>query len=69
MALVETEQVLVVPTERFHSLGHFQGFSGEVEKYFEELLSPIPILITKLPSSLRPYRPGRRTRLPFSLTQ
>ena len=40
MALVETEQVLVIPTEHFHKLGHFQGFSHEVDKYFEHLLQP-----------------------------
>ncbi len=40
MVDVQTEQVLVVPTERFHRLGHFQGFTAEVEKYLEELFSP-----------------------------
>jgi len=35
---VHTEQVLVVPTELFHSLGHFQGYSAEVERYLDELL-------------------------------
>jgi len=37
---VQTEQVLVVPTRLFHDLGHFQGFSTEVDRYLEELLSP-----------------------------
>jgi predicted NUDIX family phosphoesterase len=37
---VETEHVLVVPTELFHRLGHFQGFSADVERYLGELLSP-----------------------------
>jgi predicted NUDIX family phosphoesterase len=37
---VLTENVLVVPTELFHRLGHFQGFSNEVERYLAELLSP-----------------------------
>ena len=40
MSLVHTEHVLVVPTELFHSLGHFQGFSADVDRYLEELLSP-----------------------------
>ncbi len=40
MSLVQTEHVLVVPTAVFHGLGHFQGFSGDVERYLEELLSP-----------------------------
>lgn len=34
------EQVLVVPTELFRRLGHFQGFSRDVEKYLGELLDP-----------------------------
>lgn len=38
MTLVETEQVLVVPTERFHALGYFQGFSDDVERYLDQLL-------------------------------
>ena len=38
MSLVETEQVLVVPTAEFHRLGYFQGFSPEVDRYLPELL-------------------------------
>jgi predicted NUDIX family phosphoesterase len=41
MSLVATEHVLVVPTEVFHRLGHFQGFSGEVERYLCGLLDPL----------------------------
>lgn len=40
MSLVQTEQVLVVPTEVFHRLGYFQGFSADTNRYLEELLSP-----------------------------
>lgn len=40
MSLVQTERVLVVPTELFHRLGYFQGFSTDTERYLEELLSP-----------------------------
>lgn len=36
----EIERVLVVPTEVFHRLGHFQGFNGHVERYLDELLRP-----------------------------
>lgn len=39
MSVVHTEQVLVVPTQLFHDLGHFQGFSTEVDRYFESLLT------------------------------
>jgi predicted NUDIX family phosphoesterase len=36
---VQSERVLVVPTELFHRLGHFQGFSGHVDRYLGELLT------------------------------
>lgn len=39
MSTVAEEQVLVVPTELFRRLGYFQGFSGEVDRYLEPLLS------------------------------
>lgn len=35
-----TERVLVVPTEVFHGLGHFQGFSPDSQRYIEGLLRP-----------------------------
>lgn len=35
---VATEHVLVVPTELFHRIGHFQGFCGDVDRYLRELL-------------------------------
>ena len=38
MSETQTERVLVVPTELFHRLGHFQGFSGEVGRYLDTLL-------------------------------
>jgi len=40
VAQVQTECVLVVPTELFHRLGHFQGFSSDVDRYLGELLNP-----------------------------
>jgi predicted NUDIX family phosphoesterase len=36
----QIERVLVVPTELFHRLGHFQGFCGQVDRYLGELLRP-----------------------------
>jgi predicted NUDIX family phosphoesterase len=36
---VHTERVLVVPTELFHRLGYFQGFSPDVERYLGDLFS------------------------------
>lgn len=38
MPAVAEERVLVVPTERFHALGHFQGFSTEMSRYLPALL-------------------------------
>lgn len=38
MLQVQTERVLVVPTELFRGLGHFQGFCGDVERYLGPLL-------------------------------
>ena len=40
MLEVQTEQVLVVPTSLFRQLGYFQGFSTDVQGYFEQLLDP-----------------------------
>jgi predicted NUDIX family phosphoesterase len=36
---VQSERVLVVPTELFRRLGYFQGFSGDVDRYLGELLA------------------------------
>jgi predicted NUDIX family phosphoesterase len=36
----QIEHVLVVPTRLFHRLGHFQGFTGDVDRYLDELLRP-----------------------------
>ena len=40
MTDADVEHVLVVPTELFHSIGHFQGFSGDVDRYLDTLFSP-----------------------------
>ena len=40
MPAVQTEHVLVVPTKLFHRLGHFQGFSADIDRYLGELLDP-----------------------------
>jgi predicted NUDIX family phosphoesterase len=36
----EVEHVLVIPTSVFHKVGHFQGFSDDVERYLEVILDP-----------------------------
>ena len=38
MSLVQTEHVLVVPTQLFHELGYFQGFCDQVDRYRTTLL-------------------------------
>ncbi|HYO24499.1 MAG TPA: phosphoesterase [Lacipirellulaceae bacterium] len=38
MPAVAEERVLVVPTSRFHALGHFQGFSADMARYLPALL-------------------------------
>jgi len=40
MSAVATEHVLVVPTSVFHALGHFQGFTGDTDRYLRGLLDP-----------------------------
>lgn len=40
MSEVHAERVLVVPTELFHRLGYFQGFSSQVDRYLPDLFSP-----------------------------
>ena len=40
MSILQQEHVLVVPTQLFHELGHFQGFSQDVDKYLSVLLDP-----------------------------
>lgn len=40
MSMVETEQVMVVPTSLFHECGHFQGFSSDMDRYLKVLLDP-----------------------------
>lgn len=40
MSDVKNEKVMVVPTEIFHKLGHFQGFTADVDRYVETLLDP-----------------------------
>ena len=40
MSEISSERVLVVPTELFHRLGYFQGFTSEVDRYVSVLLDP-----------------------------
>jgi predicted NUDIX family phosphoesterase len=40
MSEMQTERVLVVPTELLHRLGYFQGFTPDVHRYLAELFDP-----------------------------
>ena len=40
MKTLQAEQVLVVPTELFHSCGYFQGFCNQTSQYLPKLLDP-----------------------------
>ena len=40
MSLDETERVLVVPTELFHQIGHFQGFNRQIDALIDGLFRP-----------------------------
>ena len=40
MSLVDTEHVLVVPTQLLHKLGYFQGLQKDVRRYRDALLDP-----------------------------
>ena len=40
MSIVQTERVLVVPTELLHRVGYFQGFTDDVDRYVRDLFRP-----------------------------
>lgn len=40
MSVASTEHVMVVPTELFRSIGYFQGFFGEPNRYLTQILDP-----------------------------
>lgn len=62
-----TEQVLVVPTDLFHQLGHFQGFTTEVDRYLGELLSPKHTLYR--PRGEVEADPGFKQLIPYMIFQ
>lgn len=61
------EQVLVVPTELFHRLGHFQGFCGEVDRYLSSLLDPAHT--SYRPRSEMEGDPGFKQLIPYVIFQ
>ncbi len=63
MPEVLAERVLVVPTEMFHRLGYFQGFSRDTERYLTELLSPQNA--TYRPRKEVEHDPGFKQLIPY----
>ncbi|MBC8868509.1 MAG: phosphoesterase [Planctomycetes bacterium] len=63
MSIVGTERVLVVPTELFHRLGYFQGFTADVDRYLEELLGPENT--SYRPRSEMEQNPGHKQLIPY----
>jgi predicted NUDIX family phosphoesterase len=63
MSTVSTEHVLVVPTDVFHRLGHFQGFCREVDRYLDELLQPEHI--SYRPRALMEQDPSFKQFIPY----
>jgi len=63
MSIVGTERVLVVPTELFHSLGYFQGFTANLDGYLEELLGPENT--SYRPRSEMEEDPGHKQLIPY----
>ena len=49
MSIVAVEHILVVPTEVFHRLGHFQGFCGDIQRYLDGVLDPAPLFTHTFP--------------------
>jgi predicted NUDIX family phosphoesterase len=62
---VAQEQVLVVPTEVFHELGHFQGFSTDVQQYLAPLLASEQLAYR--PRGAMEEDPGHKQLIPYVL--
>ncbi len=67
MSTVQTEQVMVVKTELFHSLGCFQGFCSDTERYLKTLLDPANTQY--LPRSEMEQDPGFKQLIPYCVFQ
>jgi len=62
---ISSERVLVVPAELLHRLGHFQGFTGDVDRYVSVLLNPKHT--SYLPRSKVENDPGYKQLIPYVL--
>jgi len=59
------EQVLVVPTQIFHALGHFQGFSTDIDRYRDILLDAKNVQFR--PRSEVETDPGFKQLIPYMI--
>lgn len=67
MSTVKTEQIMVVPTELFHSCGYFQGFCAEPNNYLETLL--LPSNTQYLPRDEMEQDPSFKQLIPYCIFQ
>ena len=67
MSTVQTEQVMVVKTDLFHSCGYFQGFCAETEKYLSTLFDSANTQY--LPRDQMEEDPGFKQLIPYCIFQ
>ena len=67
MSTVDTEQVMVVPTQLFRDCGYFQGFMRETDKYLSTLLDPLHTQY--LPRGDMEQDPGYKQLIPYCVFQ
>lgn len=65
MSEPSAERVLVVPTELFHRLGYFQGFTTDVDRYLGELLDPRNVEFR--PRDEVEHDPGFKQLIPYMI--
>ncbi|QDU79523.1 Indole-3-glycerol phosphate synthase [Polystyrenella longa] len=61
----DVEHVLVVPTLLFHELGHFQGFSDDMDRYLKTLLDPMHT--SYLPRNEMEEDPSYKQLIPYCI--
>ncbi|MCA9060962.1 MAG: phosphoesterase, partial [Planctomycetaceae bacterium] len=57
------EHVLVIPTAVFHDVGHFQGFSSEIDRYLDVILDPTHA--SYLPRNQMEQDPSYKQLIPY----
>lgn len=67
MSIAQVEQILVVPTEVFHSLGYFQGFCRDVDQYLDNLLDSQHVRF--LPRPEMESDPSFKQLIPYCILQ